>query len=148
YGKALGWRCHEYLFNRVEPCERCETFKVLETNAPLNWEWTGPDGNDYQIYDFPFTDTDGSPMIMEVGIDVTEINRAKQALREVNASLERRVAERTAELEAARREAEEARDLLHVTMENAPALMSYIDADGRYRRVNKAYEQWFGYCGQ
>ncbi|WP_347258461.1 transporter substrate-binding domain-containing protein [Methylocaldum sp.] len=145
YGKAFGRRCHDYLFNRAEPCEVCETFKVLKTDAPLDWEWTGPDGYDYQIHDFPFTDTDGSPMIMEVGIDVTEINRAKQALREANASLEQRVAERTAELEAARREAEEARDLLHVTMDNAPALMSYIDADGRYRRVNKAYEQWFGY---
>jgi PAS domain S-box-containing protein len=144
YGKAHGRRCHEYLFNRGEPCEVCETFKVLKTDAPVDWEWTGPDGHDYEIHDFPFADTDGSSMIMEVGIDVTEMNRAKQALREANASLEQRVVERTAELEAARREAEEARDLLRVTMDNAPALMSYIDRECRYRRVNKSYELWFG----
>jgi PAS domain S-box-containing protein len=145
YGKAHGRRCYEYLFNRSEPCEVCETFKVLKTDAPVDWEWTGPDGHDYEIHDLPFTDSDGSPMILEVGIDVTEMNRAKGALREVNASLERRVAERTAELEMARREAEEARDLLRVTMDNAPALMSYIDRECRYRRVNRAYEQWFGH---
>jgi PAS domain S-box-containing protein len=144
YGKARGRRCHEYLFNRDKPCEVCDTFKVFKTNAPLNWAWTGPDDRDYEIRDFPFTDTDGSPMIMEVGIDVTEMNRAKQALHEANASLEQRVIERTAELEVARQEAELAGDLLRITMDNAPALMSYIDKDCRYLRVNRSYERWFG----
>jgi PAS domain S-box-containing protein len=144
YGKAGGRPCYGYLFNRDSPCEVCETFKVLDTNTPLSWEWTGPDNRDYQIKDFPFTDTDGSPMIMEVGIDVTEMNRAKQALREANALLEQRVSERTAELEVARQEAEQANDLLRVTMDNAPALMSYVDRNCRYVRVNKNYERWFG----
>ena len=148
YGKSQGRRCYEYLFNRSEPCEVCETFKVLKTNAPLNWRWTGPDDHDYEIHDFPFTDSDGSPMIMEVGIDITEMNRNKKALREANASLERRVTERTAELEVARQEAEQARDLLRVTMDNAPALMSYIGQDCRYRHVNRNYERWFGHSAE
>jgi PAS domain S-box-containing protein len=54
-------------------------------------------------------------------------------LNQANASLERRVAERTAELETARQEAEAAHDLLRVTMDNAPALMSYIDKECRFR---------------
>ncbi|MGZ8186439.1 MAG: PAS domain S-box protein, partial [Methylobacter sp.] len=145
YGNAQRRRRYEYLFNRSGPCEVCETFKVLKSGARVDWKWTGPDGHDYEIHDFPFTDTDGSPMIMEVGIDVTEMNRAKQALHEANASLEQRVAKRTAELEVARQEAEQTRDLLQVTMDNAPALMSYVDAECRYRRVNKSYEQWFGH---
>ncbi len=145
YGKAAGRPCYAYLFNRDSPCEVCETFKVLKTRAPVNWEWTGPDDHDYEIHDFPFTDTEGSLMIMEVGIDVTEMKRAKQALREANALLEQRVTERTAELEEARQEAEQAHDLLQVTMDIAPALMSYIDKDCRYLRVNRSYEQWFGH---
>ena len=148
YGKALGRPCYNYLFNRDKPCEVCDTFKVLKTNTPINWEWTGPDGRDYEIRDFPFRNSDGSPMIMEVGIDVTEMNRAKQALREANASLEQRVTERTAELEVARQEAEQAHDLLRITMDNAPALMSYIDKDCRYRRVNRSYERWFGHSDE
>jgi PAS domain S-box-containing protein len=80
FGKSEGKRCYEYLFHRTEPCETCETYKVLKTNAPHHWEWTGPDGRNYDIFDFPFKDTDGSPLIMEMGIDITEQERAKKAL--------------------------------------------------------------------
>ncbi|MGZ4998776.1 MAG: ATP-binding protein [Methylomonas sp.] len=148
YGKANGRPCYDYLFNRDKPCEVCETFKVFKSCGPVNWKWTGPDDRDYEIHDFPFTNYDGSPMIMEVGIDVTEMSRARLALREANASLEQRVAERTSELEVARQEALRASALLRVTMDNAPALMSYIDKDCRYRRVNRNYERWFGYSDQ
>ena len=44
FGESHGKRCFEYLFNRTEPCEICDTYKVLKTNAPQRWEWTGPDG--------------------------------------------------------------------------------------------------------
>ncbi len=104
FGKSNGQRCFEYLFHRTEPCENCETYKVLKTNAPHRWEWTGPDGRNYDIYDFPFTDADGSPLIMEVGIDITEIKRAEAALKEANETLDQRVAERTAELRASNEE--------------------------------------------
>jgi PAS domain S-box-containing protein len=80
FGKSGGRRCFEYLFNRTEPCETCETYKVLQTNAPHHWEWTGPDGRNYDIFDFPFKDTDSSPLIMEMGIDITEQKQAERAL--------------------------------------------------------------------
>jgi PAS domain S-box-containing protein len=73
-------KCYEFLFNRPEPCENCETYKVLETNEPQHWEWTGPNGRNYDIFDFPFKDTDGSRLILEMGIDVTEQKRAQEAL--------------------------------------------------------------------
>jgi PAS domain S-box-containing protein len=87
FGEAKGRRCFEFLFNRAEPCENCETYTVLKTGAPHRWEWTGPNGRDYDIYDFPFTDTDGASMIMETGIDVTERKRAEEELRRSEASL-------------------------------------------------------------
>lgn len=100
FGKADGRRCYEYLFHRSEPCEVCDTYTVLKTKSPHRWEWAGPDGRNYDIYDFPFTDVDGSPLIMEVGIDITEVKRAQAALKEANETLEQRVAERTAALRA------------------------------------------------
>jgi PAS domain S-box-containing protein len=80
FGKSEGRRCHEYLFNRAEPCENCESFKALGTGVHHHWEWTGPDGRNYDINDFPFTDVDGSRLIMEVGIDITEMKQAQAAV--------------------------------------------------------------------
>jgi PAS domain S-box-containing protein len=82
FGKSEGRRCYEYLFQRAEPCANCETYKVLKTNAPHGWEWTGPNGRDYDIHDFPFTDSDGSTLIMEMGIDITERKEAERRLTE------------------------------------------------------------------
>ncbi len=99
YGESHGRRCFEYLFGRTEPCEICETYGVLKTMAPHEWQWTGPDGRDYHVFDFPFPDTDGSTLIMEVGIDITERKRAEEELRRHKEHLEQLVEERTAALE-------------------------------------------------
>ena len=80
FGKSEGRCCYDYLFGRTEPCETCETFTVLKTNSPHRWEWTGPDGRNYDIFDFPFHDTEGNALIMEVGLDVTEQKHAQESL--------------------------------------------------------------------
>lgn len=85
FGEDHGQRCFEYLFGRDKPCEVCETFKVLKTGAPVSWEWVGPDGCNYDVFDFPFNDVDGSPLILELGIDVTERKQAQEKLRLLNA---------------------------------------------------------------
>ena len=81
FGKADGQRCYEHLFHHTAPCENCETYGVLETNAPHQWEWTGPDGHKYDISCFPFRDTDGSPLILEMGINVTQRKHAEEEVR-------------------------------------------------------------------
>ena len=89
FGESGGRRCHDFLFNRTEPCEICETYTVMKTRGPHHWCWTGPNGRDYDIYDFPFTDTDGSFLILEMGIDITERNQAENALKQTLADLTR-----------------------------------------------------------
>jgi PAS domain S-box-containing protein len=80
FGKARGRRCFEYLLGRTEPCEDCESFKVLQTGAPHHWEWNGPDGRDYAVTDILFADADDPPLVMEMGIDITERKRAERDL--------------------------------------------------------------------
>jgi PAS domain S-box-containing protein len=101
FGESGGRRCFEYLFGRSEACENCETYKTLEKMAPLEWEWTGPDGRNYYIYDSPFTDVDGSTLILEVGIDITERKKVEEALKKAHDELELRIDERTMELKEA-----------------------------------------------
>jgi PAS domain S-box-containing protein len=103
FGESHGHRCFEYLFGRREPCEICETYTVMRTNAPHHWEWTGPDSRIYDIYDFPFSDTDGSPLILEMGMDITERKAAQNRIEATNALLNRfvRITSRKDYLEAA-----------------------------------------------
>ena len=87
FGESHGRRCHEYLFGRDSECENCETYKVLKTNKPQHWEWTGPNGHDYEIYDYPFVEADGSNLILEMGLDVTERKRAERQAQEATKKL-------------------------------------------------------------
>ena len=103
FGESHGKRCFEFLFNRSEPCEICETYKVLKDNLPHTWEWTGPDDHKYSIYDFPYSDSDGAPLIMEMGIDITSQKEAEEKLLSLNSRLEQIVSERTAKLSIANR---------------------------------------------
>jgi PAS domain S-box-containing protein len=98
FGKSEARRGYEHLFDRNGPHENCESFKVLQTNTPHHWEWAGPDGRNYDISDFPFRDVDGSPLILEVGLDITERKKAETELTRHREHLQDLVHERTAKL--------------------------------------------------
>jgi len=106
FGESNGRRCFEFLFGRNEPCEICETYKTLDTMEPRQWEWTGPDGHVYDIYDYPFIDTDGSTLILEMGLDITDKKRIEMELETHRHHLEELVERRTSQLEEANRELE------------------------------------------
>jgi PAS domain S-box-containing protein len=119
FGKSEGRRCYEYLFNRSEPCENCETFKVLTSGEPHQWEWTGPDGRDYEIHDFPFSDVDGSRLIMEVGLDVTEMKKSQA----------------TVQVE---------RQRLFEVLETLPAMVCLLTPDYHVAFANRGFREKFG----
>jgi signal transduction histidine kinase len=85
FGESGGRHCYEYRFGRAAPCDFCETYKVLETGKPHHWEVTVPDDTSVlDAYDFPFTDVDGSPLILAMDIDITERKQAEEALRKAH----------------------------------------------------------------
>jgi PAS domain S-box-containing protein len=82
FGELGSLHCFEYCFGRTEPCESCKANKVLETGHPHHCEVTMPDGSVFDTYAFPFTDVDGSPMILEMDIDITKRKVAEEKLRD------------------------------------------------------------------
>ena len=79
FGDPTERLCYEIIHGRKEPCEHCETLDVLNSQQKTIWEWTN--GNKiYSIYDFPFVDTDGSDLVLEIGIDITKQKETEIAL--------------------------------------------------------------------
>ncbi len=152
FGESHGKRCFEYLFGRTEPCEVCDTYKVLKTHAPHEWEWTGPDGRQYQIFDFPFADTDGSPLILEMGIDVTERKQTAAELEMYRHRLEELVNQRTRQLKAVnlrlqaeiseRRRVGQEMTRLASFPERNPNPVVEADLAGRVHYLNPAARRW------
>ena len=69
--------------------------------------------------------------------DISQRVRAEEEIRRLNADLERRVAERTAEVQAKER-------FLRMITDAAPGILGYWDADLRNRFANRRYLEWFG----
>ncbi|MEO8371431.1 MAG: PAS domain S-box protein, partial [Candidatus Solibacter sp.] len=88
FGESHGRHCFETVFGRQEPCEVCESHKVLETMAPHEWQYAGPDGALYHAFDFPFTNTDGASLILKVNVDITQSKQFEAELRERAALLQ------------------------------------------------------------
>jgi PAS domain S-box-containing protein len=81
FGDPTGRPCYQTLRDRGKPCKECPTFRVFQTKAPEEWEWEERTrGRTYRVYDYPFTDVDGSPLVLELGIDVTDQKKAEEAL--------------------------------------------------------------------
>jgi len=75
FGEDNGRQCLDYCFGLEGPCELCESYNVLKTGEPHHWEFTSPDGSIIDAYNFPFTDTDGSPLVLEIDFDIIEQKR-------------------------------------------------------------------------
>jgi len=82
FGESNGRPCYDYVFGQTEPCQFCETFEVLKTNVPHHWLCHTPNGRVIDVYDYPFIDTDGTKIVLEMDIDITERIYAEKALKE------------------------------------------------------------------
>ncbi|MHB0955322.1 MAG: PAS domain-containing protein [Pirellulaceae bacterium] len=80
FGEAYGQHGYDDLFQCPSPREQVEIQWALPSNALGRREWTLPDGRVYDIYSFPFTDTDGSTLILEMGINITDRRRAEEEM--------------------------------------------------------------------
>ncbi|ADE13334.1 PAS sensor protein [Nitrosococcus halophilus Nc 4] len=79
---------------------------------------------------------DGSEFPVEISLSWHQAKEGMLALSAVRDVTERKQAEKALQATEQR---------LVLLMDSLPVLISYVDAHQRYRIVNKAYEEWFGY---
>lgn len=83
--------CHKTLHGLDAPCPHCHMRDIISSRQPRQWEWTGPGGRSYHVWGYPFADADGSLMMMELGLDVTERKRLEKDILDVGEQERRRI---------------------------------------------------------
>lgn len=81
FGDTDGKPCYEVFRGQTVPCEGCSTFKPNQKIETHIGEWFYPNGHTYEFFDYPFTDVDGSELLLCIGLDVSERKLAEDALR-------------------------------------------------------------------
>ena len=130
--------------------ERVEAAKAFRTH---DIERTRPNGTVLRVRGVPVP----GHGFVTLYSDVTQQRQAEQLIREQNALLESRVAERTAELLATNGQLREALRLnrqfanslerseaqMRLITDSIPALVAYFGQDLVYRYINRGYQDWF-----
>lgn len=81
FGEVKGRLCYEVFNNLSQPCRDCPTQAVYQTGTPVEFEWISPGGDAYQIFDYPFHDIDGTLLVLELMVDITERKHMEEKLR-------------------------------------------------------------------
>ncbi|MEL7563715.1 MAG: PAS domain S-box protein [Dehalobacterium sp.] len=80
FGKPGERPCYEILWGLRQPCDICPVRYVLETKQLCKLERTYPNGRSYQVYNYQYIDIDGTPLVLALGIDITDSKRIEEAL--------------------------------------------------------------------
>ncbi len=100
-----GKKCYEVYHQLSEPCPDCPIIDVLKTGVGSSGIHRSPDGTYWQMVGTPVFDKDGKMIgVLDTALDISDLKAIEEEMKELNVNLERKVEERTAQLEAANRE--------------------------------------------
>lgn len=78
FGDPTGKKCHEILAGNRNPCEECPMDRVISSKELIRRERQLIDGKKYQVYNYYFPDTDGTPLMLHIGFDITELDDERE----------------------------------------------------------------------
>ncbi|HEV3417966.1 MAG TPA: PAS domain S-box protein, partial [Pirellulales bacterium] len=120
--------------------------RVLQNLIPVEKEVQDNERRWYLRRIVPYrTEDDRIDGVVITFADITRIKEAQQALKDFAAELERRVAQRTAELETANAALRKSDTRFRAMLDAAPDPAVVIDAAGKIALVNRRTEDLFGY---
>jgi PAS domain S-box-containing protein len=111
---------------------------LLELPAPEGGRRT------WLTYKFPVEGEQGESLVGGVALDVTDLKRAQEQLQEVNQDLERRVVERTEELQRANQQLRKSENRLRKWLEQSVVPIQVVSPQGWTVQVNPAWERLWG----
>ncbi len=106
-----GEKCYQILKNQSKPCANCPSRITLRTGQPQKTEYTISEKSNsvkqIAVNAYPFKNSHQQIIGLILGVkDITPQREAEKQLRELNRQLEKRVRNRTAQLEAMNKELE------------------------------------------
>lgn len=109
--------CKAMIAGPAESCSTCPTFRLFsDPSTPQVWESTPRDGRIYRVYDYAYRDSDGTALVLELGVDITDHKRIEENLR-----------------------------LAQFALDTAPDAIHWLEPDGRQFYVNDALCKSLGY---
>ncbi len=118
FGDPEGRTCYEVQQGSRRPCNPCRGTLVFTLKSPQRWEWDHTNGNTYEVHAYPFTDTDGSTLMLQLGVEITQRVQAEEALKGFAGNLQ-----------AKNRELEVMRSQLSVVNQDLDAMVRKRTAD-------------------
>jgi len=91
FSDTEGRPCYTVQYGLDAPCDDCPMPQVLDGGRPRDWEYVYDDGSTYHVWAYPFTDSDGEVLLLEFGVDVTEMRRLEQLVGEMSEAERRRI---------------------------------------------------------
>lgn len=152
FGDITGQTCWKVIQkDQAGPCSFCTNSRLLtpggEPAGAVTWEFYNPVAGDWiECHDRAIRWLDGRIVRIEIATDITARKRAEDALQKTHDELERRVLERTAELQSAYNTLAENERLYRNLFENASIGMFQTPLDGsRSPLINRAFAAMLGY---
>jgi len=128
--EVLGRFCYEIFWRRTDPCANCPLLKAMKTGRPEEIEKESPDGKFWFVRGYPVHDENGVIVgAIDLALDITKAKQAKEDLRKAHKILERRVKERTRELEDKSQKLEELNIALKVLLSKSDEDKIKIEKD-------------------
>jgi two-component sensor histidine kinase len=79
FGDPRGLRCQDVFHDQNSLCPACHYPALNDTESGS--DMTAPDGRIFHVMDYPYTDVDGSPLVLIMGLDVTHLRRTEDHLK-------------------------------------------------------------------
>jgi PAS domain S-box-containing protein len=82
FGDPASAYCYELVYREPVPCKDCRQIMSPSDREATQREVIAFNKHTYQLYEYPFTDSDGLQLMLHMGFDITGRKKSEEALRE------------------------------------------------------------------